>query len=37
MGKELGVVCEIERYELDIVNLTSMRSLSNGTSVLDRG
>uniref|UniRef100_A0A8C5FFM2 Endonuclease/exonuclease/phosphatase domain-containing protein n=1 Tax=Gadus morhua TaxID=8049 RepID=A0A8C5FFM2_GADMO len=36
-GKEPELVREVERYQLDLVGLTSMHSLSSGTVLLDRG
>lgn len=37
VGKEPEVVCEVERYRLDIVGLTSTHGLGSGTSLLERG
>ena len=36
-GKEPELVCEVERFQLDIVGLTSTHSLGSGTSILERG
>ena len=36
-GKEPELVHEIERYRLDIVGLTSTRSMGSGTDLLQRG
>ncbi|KAJ8014446.1 hypothetical protein DPEC_G00040310 [Dallia pectoralis] len=36
-GKEPELVCEVERYQLDLVGLTSTHSLGFGTLLLDRG
>ena len=36
-GKEPELVREVERYQLDLVGLTSTHSLSSGTVLLDRG
>ena len=36
-GKEPELVREVARYQLDLVGLTSMHSLSSGTVLLDRG
>ena len=35
--KEPELVREVERYQLDLVRLTSMQSLSSGTILLDMG
>ena len=37
MGKEPELVCEMERYQLDLVGLTSTHSKGSGTKVLDKG
>lgn len=34
VGKDPGSVCEVERYQPDIIRLTSTHGLSSGTSVL---
>lgn len=36
-GKEPELVREVERYQLDLVGLTSTHSLSSGTVLLDKG
>nr|XP_049618339.1 craniofacial development protein 2-like [Syngnathus scovelli] len=36
-GKEPELVCEAEKFRLDIVGLASMHSLGSGTSPLERG
>lgn len=36
-GKEPELVREMERYQLDLVGLTSTHSLCSGTALLDRG
>ncbi|XP_077956447.1 uncharacterized protein LOC120824534 [Gasterosteus aculeatus] len=36
-GKEPELVREVERYQLDLVGLTSTHSLGSGTTLLDRG
>ncbi|KAK5913431.1 hypothetical protein CgunFtcFv8_007964 [Champsocephalus gunnari] len=36
-GKELELVREVERYQLDLVGLTSTHSVGSGTLLLDRG
>ena len=36
-GKEPELVCEVEKFRLDIVGLTSTHSLGSGTSPLERG
>ena len=37
VGKEPELVCEVERYLLDVVGLTSTRSVGSGTNLLERG
>ena len=37
LGKEPELVCEAERFRLDIVELTSTHGLGSGTSPLERG
>ena len=37
MGKELELVQEVERYQLDIVGVTSMHIWGSGTSFFERG
>ena len=37
VGKEPELVCEVEKFRLDIVGLTSMHSKGSGTSLLERG
>ena len=32
-----GLVCEVERHQLDIVVLTSKHNVGSGTKLLDRG
>jgi len=36
-GKEPELVQEVERYQLDMVGLTSMHSTGSGTKLLERG
>jgi len=36
-GKEPGLVREVERYQLDMVGLTSTHSTCSGTKLLERG
>ena len=36
-GKDPELVREVERYELDLVGLTSMHSIGTGSELLDRG
>ena len=36
-GKELELVREVERYRLDLVELTSTHSIGSGSKLLDRG
>ena len=36
-GKELELVLEVERYQLDLVGLTSTHSTGSGSKLLDRG
>ena len=35
--KEPELVCEVERYQLDIVGLTSTHSVSSATKLLESG
>ncbi|TWW65341.1 hypothetical protein D4764_21G0002410 [Takifugu flavidus] len=37
VGNEPELVCEVEKFRLDIVGLTSMHSKGSGTSLLERG
>uniref|UniRef100_A0A8C6NSU3 Endonuclease/exonuclease/phosphatase domain-containing protein n=1 Tax=Nothobranchius furzeri TaxID=105023 RepID=A0A8C6NSU3_NOTFU len=37
VGKKPELVCEVERFRLDIVGLTSMHGSGSGTSFLERG
>ena len=37
MGKEPGLVWEVERYQLDIVGLTSTHSSVSRTGLLEKG
>ncbi|TWW53877.1 R2DM Retrovirus-related Pol polyprotein from type II retrotransposable element [Takifugu flavidus] len=37
VGKEPELVCEVEKFRLDIVGLTSTHSKGSGTSLLERG
>uniref|UniRef100_A0A8C6LNK6 Endonuclease/exonuclease/phosphatase domain-containing protein n=1 Tax=Nothobranchius furzeri TaxID=105023 RepID=A0A8C6LNK6_NOTFU len=37
VGKEPELLCEVERFRLDIVRLTSMHGSGSGTSFLERG
>jgi len=36
-GKEPKIVCEVERFRLEIVGITSMHGLGSGTTLLERG
>ena len=37
VGEEPELVCEVERYRLDMVGLTSTHSMGSGTDLLERG
>ncbi|XDV44745.1 hypothetical protein PO909_012985 [Leuciscus waleckii] len=36
-GKEPEIVCEVERYRIEIVGITSTHGLGSGTTLLERG
>ena len=37
MGKEPELMCEVEKFRLDIVSLNLMHGKGSGTSILERG
>ena len=36
-GKEPEIVCEVDRFRLEIVGITSTHGLGSGTTLLERG